>query len=116
MISQKLMLLCLVLSVLYIKTSYAEKVQISKSIYAGKNTNIIREVCENKYNDQDIRILQRLASNGDYYALIKLGIFYDIKSMQMYKQVEENNPASVAALLKTRNYPCNDIIHNKYYH
>ncbi|MDF7675484.1 hypothetical protein PT286_01865 [Neisseriaceae bacterium ESL0693] len=112
--SHKLMLLG-VLSVLYIPFSCAEIVRISQFIYTGKDAGLIREVCRDKYTDQDIHMLKKLASKGDDEALLKLGIFYDMKSIQLYQQVEKNNDASVAALLKTRHYPCTYILHNEYF-
>ncbi|MDF7675486.1 hypothetical protein PT286_01875 [Neisseriaceae bacterium ESL0693] len=84
--SHKLMLLG-VLSALYIQSSHAEIVRYGGLTYGPIDYSVVKEVCEHNYSNREIRKLEKAAERGDTSAQLKLGILYDIKSMQKYQQL-----------------------------
>ncbi|PIT23218.1 hypothetical protein [Snodgrassella communis] len=74
--------------------------------------SISKEVCEHKYSDKEIKTMEKAASKGDSLAQLKLGIFYNIKSVQLYKQVSDNKSIDIdrlnaaTLLLSKTSSPC----------
>lgn len=102
-----------ILCISFIKQSFAvsnyEEI-MSESINQRADSNIIREVCKNKYNNNEIKKLEKLANKGDNNAQLKLGIIYDIKALQIYKQVwRQNNDFDLAIRFSHRESPCDYI-------
>ncbi|MDF7675483.1 hypothetical protein PT286_01860 [Neisseriaceae bacterium ESL0693] len=114
--SHKLMLLG-VLFALFMQFSYAKVYIISEMVSGPIKYDVVKEVCEHNYSNKEIRALEKAADRGNSLAQLKLGILYDIRSMQRYQQVRENqsiNNNSVRyedkrvarVLAKQRSSPC----------
>ncbi|MDF7675480.1 hypothetical protein PT286_01845 [Neisseriaceae bacterium ESL0693] len=109
--SYKLMLLG-ALSALSIQSSHAEIVRYGGWVLGSVNYVIVDVVCKHTYTNEEIMVLEKSADQGDSLAQLKLGILYDIKSMQRYQQVHENqnvssNSKEIAQILsKQRSSPC----------
>ncbi|MDF7675485.1 hypothetical protein PT286_01870 [Neisseriaceae bacterium ESL0693] len=88
--------------------SYIE--MMSKVINEKADSHVIREVCEHKYSNREINKLEKLANGGDNNAQLKLGIIYDIKARQIYRQIwRKNDNFDVPSLYSGRESPCDFI-------
>ena len=86
----KLILLGIISFFFCIKITYGEVYMISEMRSKPINYNIVKEVCEHTYSNKEIQELKKAADRGNSHAQLKLGILYDIKSIQRYQQVHDN--------------------------